>query len=101
MSEDITPEAEPTIEPVVEETPVVVEEADLEEAPVVEDKPTPKPLPTRVTVPVAVDNKEDTYLRSSKVSPEYKNKHFKIEDILDCYEPYNKLLSKALDLTKP
>lgn len=55
MSEDITPEAEPIVEPVVEETPVVVEEADLEEAPVVEDKPKPKPLPTRVTVPVAVD----------------------------------------------
>ena len=57
--------------------------------------------PLEIPVAVAVDNKEDTYLRSSKVSPEYKNKHFKIEDILDCYEPYNKLLSKALDLTKP
>lgn len=57
--------------------------------------------PLDIPVPVAVDNKEDTYLRSSKTSLEYKNEHFKIEDILDCYESYNKLLLKTLDLTKP
>jgi hypothetical protein len=50
---------------------------------------------------IVPDNKEYSYLRSSKVSPEYSNEHFKMNDIIDCYEPYNKLLSKAIDLTKP
>jgi len=54
-----------------------------------------------IPLPMPVDNKENTYLRSSKTSSEYKNEHFKIEDIADCYEPYNKLLSKAFDLTNP
>jgi hypothetical protein len=49
-------------------------------------------------VPIAVDNKESTYLRSSKTSPEYNKEHFKIEDISDCYESYISLLSKAIDL---
>jgi hypothetical protein len=57
--------------------------------------------PSDIYTPVTEDNKENTYLRSSKISSEYKNEHFKKEDILDCYESYNKLLSKAFDLTKP
>lgn len=57
--------------------------------------------PLDIHVPVTVDNRENTYLRSSKTSPEYKKEHFKAEDILDCYDAYNKLLSKTLDLTKP
>jgi hypothetical protein len=57
--------------------------------------------PLDTPAPMPVDNKKDTYLRSSKTSPEYKNEHFKIEDILDCYESYNKLLSRTFDLTKP
>jgi hypothetical protein len=57
--------------------------------------------PLDIPVPVTVDNRENTYLRSSKTSPEYKKEHFKREDILDCYESYNKLLLKSIDLTKP
>jgi hypothetical protein len=49
-------------------------------------------------VPITADNRENTYLRSSKTSSEYKNEHFKIEDISDCYDPYIKLLSKAIDM---
>lgn len=45
------------------------------------------------------DKKEIDYLVSSKTSKEYKNKHFTIEEISDCYEPYHKLLSRAIDLT--
>lgn len=55
--------------------------------------------PLDIPVPVTMDNKENTYLRSSKTSSEYKKEHFKIEDISDCYESYNKLLSKTFDLT--
>ena len=47
------------------------------------------------------DNKDRSYLVSSKTSPKYKDKHFSLDDIHDCYEPYTKLLSKAIDLTKP
>jgi len=57
--------------------------------------------PLDIYVPVTADNRENTYLRSSKTSSEYKKEHFKMEDILDCYESYKKLLSKAFDLTKP
>ena len=56
--------------------------------------------PLDIYVPVTEDNRENTYLRSSKTSSEYKKEHFKVQDILDCYESYNKLLSKTLDLTK-
>jgi hypothetical protein len=45
------------------------------------------------------DNKELSYLLSSKTSHEYKNEHFKIKDVHDCYDSYKKLLSKSLDLT--
>lgn len=46
------------------------------------------------------DNKDYYYLVSSKTSARYTEKNFNIEDISDCYNPYKKLLSKAIDLTK-
>lgn len=45
------------------------------------------------------DDEYQSYLVSSKTSPKYKEKHFDLEDIKDCYGPYMKLLSKAIDLT--
>lgn len=45
------------------------------------------------------DSEDRGYLVSSKTSPKYKEKHFSAKDIQDCYEPYKKLLSKAIDLT--
>ena len=45
------------------------------------------------------DDKSRSYLVSSKTSPQYKEKHFNIEYINDCYEPYTKLLSRSIDLT--
>jgi hypothetical protein len=42
------------------------------------------------------DDKDSLHLVSSKSSPEYKNKQFSLSDIADCYEPYNRLLSKAV-----
>jgi Txe/YoeB family toxin of Txe-Axe toxin-antitoxin module len=51
--------------------------------------------------PMVPDNKDLSYLVSSKTSFEYNNKHFDIKDIEDCYEPYNRLLLKAIDLNKP
>lgn len=50
-------------------------------------------------IPPEKDNKDRSYLVSSKTSPKYKEKHFDIENIMDCYEPYKKLLSRAIDLT--
>jgi hypothetical protein len=50
-------------------------------------------------VELVPDNKEYSYLRSSKISPEYLNEHFTMDDIIECYEPYNRLLSRAIDLT--
>lgn len=47
------------------------------------------------------DNKKFDHLVSSKTSSLYDQKHFKIEDIEECYEPYKKLLSRAIDFTKP
>lgn len=49
--------------------------------------------------PQKVDDKDQSYLVSSKTSSRYKEKHFDLEDIKDCYVPYIKLLSKAIDLT--
>ena len=49
---------------------------------------------------ILMDNEKESYLVSSKTSQKYNEKHFNIEDIQDCYEPYNRLLSKAVDLTK-
>jgi hypothetical protein len=56
--------------------------------------------PTDIPYPMPLDNKENTYLRSSKTSHEYNSEHFKKEQILDCYEPYNKLLSKAISVSE-
>lgn len=56
--------------------------------------------PTETHYPMPLDNKENTYLRSSKTSHEYKNEHFKKEEIFDCYEPYNKLMSKAVSISE-
>ncbi len=55
-------------------------------------KDDPSPMPS--------DNKENTYLRSSKTSNEYGNEHFKREEISDCYEPYNRLLSRAVSVAE-
>lgn len=46
------------------------------------------------------DDKYQSYLVSSKTSPKYKEKHFEKEYINDCYEPYTKLLSRAIDFDK-
>lgn len=46
---------------------------------------------------VLVDNKKIDYLVTSKTSLMYEKKHFDIEDIQECYEPYNKLMLKAID----
>jgi hypothetical protein len=54
--------------------------------------------PLDIPVPITEDNKENTYLRSSKISQKYNEKHFDINDIEDCYGPYTKLLSKRIDL---
>jgi len=54
--------------------------------------------PLEIYVPIAEDNKENTYLRSSKTSHKYKEKHFAVEDIEDCYDPYRKLLLKKIIL---
>ena len=45
------------------------------------------------------NNQDSSYLISSKTSPKYQEKHFDVENIQDCYEPYRKLLSKAIKLT--
>jgi hypothetical protein len=45
------------------------------------------------------DDEDQSYLVSSKTSPQYKEKHFNIEYINDCYEPYTRLLSRSIDLT--
>lgn len=41
------------------------------------------------------DNKEIEYLVSSKKVKEYDEEYFKIEEMSNCYNEYNKLLSKA------
>jgi hypothetical protein len=41
------------------------------------------------------DNKDMEYLVSSKKVKEYNEEYFKIEDMSNCYNEYNKLLSKA------
>jgi hypothetical protein len=41
------------------------------------------------------DNKEIEYLVSSKKVKEYSEEYFKIEEMSNCYNEYNKLLSKA------
>lgn len=46
------------------------------------------------------DNKKFDYLVTSRISSLYKEKHFEIEDIQDCYDPYKKLLSKAINFTR-
>lgn len=56
-----------------------------------------KELPNNI--PPEEDNEERSYLVSSKTSTKYKEKHFNMEDIQDCYEPYRRLLSKSTDLT--
>jgi hypothetical protein len=46
------------------------------------------------------DTKDYKYLVSSKTVKEYKEEHFKKEDILHCYDSYQNLLSKAIDVSK-
>jgi hypothetical protein len=41
------------------------------------------------------DNKNYEYLVSSKTVKEYTEEYFKLEDISECYDQYNDLLSKA------
>jgi hypothetical protein len=43
---------------------------------------------------VLSDSKDIEYLVSSKTVKEYSEEYFKIKDMANCYEEYNKLLSK-------
>lgn len=52
----------------------------------------------RNNMPPEKDSKDRSYLVSSKTSNKYNEKHFDLEDIQDCYEPYIKLLSKKIEL---
>ena len=82
-----------------EDAQIVIDYKDLVESP---EKTTEKVLSIlglkkSLVNPLTLnDDKGSSHLVSSKSSPEYKNKQFSLSDIADCYEPYNRLLSKAI-----